>query len=504
VAVGVLLVYILWLWNWPKLLFVASVGLTIFCWLSKRSWKQRDEKSLTYMLFDKSVEFFVPLTAVLVFYAILSLVVDGASDRATLGRLEELERGLDTLYSYLGWFKIKPLVAAAVIAGVIAMDLFLSIFFKYRDLASRYKTYALWSKRVSTVVLLLCCFTFFGSAVAEKRAHLRARTDKIREGYARLREDAEEILAASVQQKLYDKVQTVYLPEVLPVFDTFKKAKNQKIEDLRVSLKYAEALGVRDDIAQEVIRRHEALAGPAPGTPEEPIRYSESEPVQSEPAALREAAEPPPETTEASVEKSLGEANVKRSFRSRVVSLLKMDGTKQLFVQFPKSLTGAAKSAVFKAAMLKYPMLEPVVDVFVGTLDKAVEQKVKASVDKVADALLRDPQGVEAVVSEETAKIVEPLEVKKTPTSLESIKKSRLSVNESLREIDEATKTVGQRMNKAAAEKVAAMPPEEGSLGGSSGPGMCSCYCRSRRMWGPIPASSAVQCKLMCPPIPCG
>jgi hypothetical protein len=505
VAVGVLLVYALWVWNWPKLLFVASVCLTIFCWRRKRAWKLRDQKSLTYLLFDKSVEFFVPLTAVLIFYAILSLVVDGASDRATLGRLEGLERSLDSLYSYLAWLKLKPLVAASVIAAVTAIDFSLSLFFKYRDLAfSWYKTYGLWSKRVSTVVVLLCCFTFFGNAVAKKRAHLRSRTDKIREGYARLREESEEILADSVRQRLYDKVHTAYFPDVLSALNELKKT-DKKIEDLRVSLKYADALGVKDDNAVEIIRRYDLNNEPALGSPEEPLHYSEAEPQpRSESLPLTQAPEPPPETTEASVVESVAEADAKLSFRSRLISLIKMDGTKQLFCQFPKSFTGAAKSAAFKSAMLKYPMLEPVVDVFAGTFDKAVEQKVKASADRVADALLRSPQKANTVVSEEAEKIVGPLEVKKTTAPLERIKKSAATFEESLQEIDEATKSVSKLMNSAAAARAADPPPQKNNSG-SSTPGvwMCSCYCGSRLMWGPITVSWAAQCHAMCPPMPC-
>lgn len=68
VVVGVAIAYVLWLCDWPKLLFVESVTLTIFCWRQKRNWKKRDNKSLRYFLFDKSVEFFVPLTIVLGFY----------------------------------------------------------------------------------------------------------------------------------------------------------------------------------------------------------------------------------------------------------------------------------------------------------------------------------------------------------------------------------------------------------------------------------------------------
>jgi len=403
VAAGVGLAYMLWRWNWPKLLFVESVTLTTFCWRRKRDWKKRDNKSLSYFLFDKSLEFFVPLTIVLAFYATLALIVDGTGNETTVGKLEYLEGRLDSIHSYLGWLKLKPWIAVLIILGVMVLDIVLSLFLKSKELASSlHKHYGLWSKRVSTVVLLLCCFTFFGNAVGQRRAYLRTRTDKIKEGYAKVREKAEETLSGSVQQRVYEKVRFAFPSEVRTQFDYPERTDGrirERINDLDVSLKYAEKLGVKDENAAEIIRRNQAKTTLSAQLTETPIRYSEGES-----STVSEKVTPPADLSEASVEKSLSEIGSTKSFRSRFVSLIRLDSTNQLLCQFPKSFTKAAKSAAFNTTMMKFPFLEPVVDVFVGTFDKAVEQKVKASVDKVAESLLRNPQEVDQVVAAEADK----------------------------------------------------------------------------------------------------
>src|SRR5215213_227491 len=198
-------------------IFIVSLIATIFCINRKHFWKEHNEKSLWYFFFDKCVEFFVPLSIVTGFYTILWGLVEGTSDKTTLGWLESLENFLMSVQSFVSYLKIKPWYAVLIIFGLIIFDLLVTYILQFRksvkndkptesNLASRYKTYHTWSKRIYTVAVLLCSFTFFGNQVGDQIAHLRIRTDKIKQGYAKVQEEAEGMLAASVQQKIYEKV----------------------------------------------------------------------------------------------------------------------------------------------------------------------------------------------------------------------------------------------------------------------------------------------------------
>lgn len=257
-------------------------------------------------------------------------------------------------------------------------------------MASRYKYYDLWSKRIYTIVILSCCFTFFGNSVGEKLLYLRTHIDNIRKEYAKIKEDAEEILFGLVQQKLYDKI-------IISFPDETRDKINSSIKILHKNEKLGQKFS------------------------EEPIYYSDPEPfIKPEPI------NPPEDVNATSIEKSFFEIEIKKDkfSRSRLVSLIKLDGTKQLFCQFPKSFTNKIKGSIFKAAMMQYPILEPIVDIFVGTFDKAVEEKVKASVDKIVAAFFKDPQTADKAVDKEAKIIVDSIEIKKDETSLEEIKNS--------------------------------------------------------------------------------
>lgn len=107
-----------------------------------------------------------------------------------------------------------------------------------------------------------------------------------------------------------------------------------------------------------------------------------------------------------------------------------------MFCQFPKSFTNVIKSAALQGIVEKYPVLEPIVDVFVNTFDKAAEEKVNAATDKVAEIIMKDPANVNKVVAEESQKIVSSTEVKTSSSDAEQIKKSTSKVKQKLSEID--------------------------------------------------------------------
>jgi hypothetical protein len=490
VSLGV--VYGLWKLNWITVLTVVSIISTAVCWWAKKeSKKDLDKKGVTnkfaYFFFDKCLEFFVPLTLVVIFYRVLSWFVDASnSDTSTISSLEGLQTNLDSFLYYLSWFKFKPWIAALIIFGVILLDLFLSIFFSYKDLGAYYKQYSLWTKRVFTTVFLLCCFTFFGEAVGGKRAELSNRVDRITDGYSRVRDKASEMLTDAVQEKLYEKVQNS-LPADLRA-DAYLVKIIERLGNLEVNIHYAKAANVNVEAPSALIERYKTF------NPES-IRYSDapSAPESPRPSA-RPSVKPSANASVQSVEKVISEIETKPGFKQRLASLIKSGGGKQLSCQFPKSFTNVIKSAVFKAAIEKYPIIEPITEVFAGTFDKAVEEKVNSATERVAETILKDPSKVNNVIAEESTKIVDSVETKPSPAALERIKQTFHDITPKFNEIDVANRTVEKQMQDAINAESA-----KAAKTGEPGIGEYTCTCGRRRIiWGPkrLPHSMAV---LLCP-----
>ena len=476
------IVYGLWRLNWITALMVLSIFSTLVCWVAKREGKKDLDKTkgaknqLAYFFFDKSLEFFVPLTLVIVFYRILAWFVDwNNTDKSTIGALQGLQTQLDSFLYYVSWFKLKPWIAALVVFGVILLDLLLSIFFSFKDLGSYYKHYSLWSKRVFTTVFLLCCFTFFGEAVGEKRAELSKRIDQIAGAYSRVQENASQMLTDAVQEKLYEKVQNSLPPNLRA--DAYLVKIVEQLGKLEVTIHYAKAAEVNVAQQSAIIDRYQNFSP-------EPIRYSEA-PKAPEPARApaRPSTPPSAEMSVESVEKAINEIQTKPTFKQKLASLIKSGSGKQLFCQFPKSFTNVVKSAVFKAAVEKYPIIEPITEVFVGTFDKAVEEKVNNSADRVAEAIMKDSSNVNKIIAEESTKIVNSIETKASPSALERIRQTFANIRPKFDEIDAANATLEKQTRaaiNAESEKAAA---GDGKAGG--GIGTYTCLCGPRVIWGP-------------------
>jgi hypothetical protein len=469
---GLAVVGFVWSSLWVVALFLISAALAAFCRKRRAAWKARDDKSLRYLFFDKSVDFLIPLAGVALFYSLLSLLVAGTSDRTTLGRLETLEGFFDSLKYYLSYVVFKPWIAALIIGALIVFDLLVTFYLKPSALASRYKDYNKWSKRVYMVVVLLCSFTFFGNQIGEQRARLRLRTDKIKTGYRKLREEAEDALQASVQQQLYDKVRVSLPPDITEAFD-YTKDRASAVSGLRQNYTEVKKYGVKDPQADEILARYDRLEKQTSEYSDKPVRYDEPGVIESgghkvesasaEVNAADETAASPAslKLSGETVEAALSELKAKRPLRARLVELLKTDGVKQLLCQFPKSFTSVAKSTIYKNVVGEYPLLEQVVDVFVGTYDKRIEGEVKASADRVADALLENPERVDEVLSAEAKKISDSVEVKPPRTILAKLRSVAAGLKNDLKGIRAATQKVSSSLAYQQEQEAARTRDEE-------------------------------------------
>lgn len=512
--------------SWITILLFVSFILTSFCFKNRKAKKQINENSVGFFFFDKCCEFFVCFSLVLCFYAGLSWLVEGTSDTTTLSRLESLEQFLIKIKDFVSYLKIKPWYAALIIFGLIIIDLLVSyfIFSKYvkspegadadgeqnqSTLASRYKFYHTWSKRIYIVAVLLCSFTFFGNSVTGERvARLRLNIDKIRDGYEKLKEEAEESLMASVQQKIYEKVKESLPSDVKNDFD-YPHIINMNLSELYSYNEQLKKYGISNPDFEATVKDYDAQVKRNANIPNEPVNYEEPKAKDvktKEPKPKDIKTEKPVDSkakaaaTVKSVEKSVAEVKTKKSFRVRFVSLLKLEGTKELLVKFPGSLTDVTKSKIFGEIVKTHPILEPIVDVFVGTMDKHVEAKVKDSAVIVADALLESPEKAERILIDESKKIADSVEIKKNESAVEKIRRFYADIKVRLSKIKEINQKA-QLLVEEKKPKPPVVPKSDSTSGSNEQDQLIPCYCTCTRNPGvPIFRGNMTyaQCKLSC------
>jgi hypothetical protein len=405
--------------QWLLLLLGIVSTATAISYFFKKRWQTRDQKAFWYFFFDKSAEFFMPITVASAFFLVVAFIVDGTTNQTTLERLESLERFLDTTKSVIGRFMPGPLIAAVVIFSLLTIDLLLSMYGGPNKLAATYRKGQKWIKRAYAIVLVLCSFTFFNNVVGERRAELKAKTTKIRGSYSQVRNEVESALSASVQKAVYEKIQSRLPPDVARAFNNAEEF-HEAVSSLRDIYGEAKTYRIKDPEVESLLAHYRSPKTSTTFNEKSPLAYVQPDPkpTRPDPEVYSERSERvAAQISEESTAETLREIEIVSPPKGRLVTLLKLDSTRSLFCQFPKSLTGTLKSAAFSRAIEEYPVLGPITDFFVGLLDKQVEKKVNESADKLADSLLRNPERANELLFKETNRITESIEVQ-PPTSL--------------------------------------------------------------------------------------
>jgi len=431
--------------QWLLLLLGITSTATAISYFFKKRWNTQDRKAFWYFFFDKSAEFFMPITFASAFFLVVAFLVDGTTNQTTLERLESLERFLDTTKSVIGRFTPRPLIAAVIIFSLLTIDLLLSMYGGPHKLAATYRKGQKWIKRAYALILVLCSFTFFNNVVGERRAELQAKTTKVRGNYSRVRSEVESALSASVQKAVYEKIQNRLPSDVARTFNNAEEF-HEAVSSLRHVYEEAKTYNIKDPEVEALLAHYRSPKTPTTYNEKSPLPYVQLDPkpTRPDPDVYSERSERvAAQISEESTAEILREIEIVSPPKGRLVALLKFESTRSLFCQFPKSLTGTLKSAAFSGTIEDYPILGPITDFFVALLDKQVEKKVDESADKLADAVLRNPERANELLFKETNKIAESIEIKPPTSLVTSLKAMAADIKSRVSKVNQVIKRLG-------------------------------------------------------------
>ena len=471
------------------LLFTCFILFPFFR-MNRTLLKTSHNKTFRYFLFDKGVELTACLWIVVSFYAVLSWIVDGTSDETTLYYLSLLENSLDSLKTFLQSYLIfKPGFSALIMALLLAADIAVAYFISRESSAvgeesgskkervspvARYLFYQKWSKRVFLVVTLLCSFTFFGNVVlGERVAHLRARTDKIKEGYKEIKEEVETLIAGAVHQRVYEKTEKAYsaLPKGVPGkpspinFHDIIYRRGEKAAELdntyrtytdTPSTKTAQHKTAVDELVNQPPVPKESSPEPISYAQEAPESPPVKEPV-SEQVKLTARAD---DLSVSKVEKIKTEINSKSKLY-RAVSLFKRADGSDFLCQFPKWLVSAVKSQAIGGLIEEVPFLGPIVDSFTGAITKMVDESIKSKSTEAIDEVLRNPEKFEMTVNKVANEIANSVPIEVSPESVQKARAAAAPFEQTITRTNVKIEEINRAITKTAA---AAPEPPPSSL----------------------------------------
>lgn len=445
---------------------ITGAILTIIFVIKKRQLEATGGKRLAYHFLDKSLEFLIPFTIIGTFFLLLSYFVAGTSNKTTLQHLILFEKLIGIFKWFVSFFEVSALVAI----GLLFIFYFLSLTripSKYTShLIPYFKKYQKIVKMVSLIIIILFSFTFFGTQTGEPAARLRFRIHEAEGKYGELRQEVEGSLKQEVARQLLEKVKSSLPKEYRD--DLEEQSQFYVIfSNLQSEYQYYRTNYARRDPRTEIIINAPPPPDPPPnprgggdkpgggggGTnptasdpslDKVPDKSSNKSPDTSSKRVSGESASETPQPgkrivydlfeeservanptdtlpPQASAEKIAEASQSVKTFRERfqpeAVKLLQSEHGQELAAQLPESFTGKIKEAVFKSLTDRYPILEPIIDVFFGTLDKELETRTQKAVDKVTKALAQNPANASSVIAQEASQVVKETQVK-TPTPL--------------------------------------------------------------------------------------
>lgn len=426
-------------------LFIIACGLIIFMFKKSRSLQEQNRTNeIRYLFLKSSLEFLVPFAFVMFFYVGLLAVVSIAWESISLQSLIWLEEWLTTIHSYIS-LKPSMTMVLGVFLGIYALGLLRVILPEARKkLYANINTFSKWTRRLYVVFVLLCSFTLLGTLLGEPSSDLRFRIKLTRDGYADVQKQTQEALSEEVAFQLYTKVYNSFPPTYhaalkLPVKigseanslrGFYAKAQNE----YSVKSKKAEsALSLIEANRKAITNLNTEIKIPK-GVLNKSTNVTEPDPHKIIFRKIKKS--------------KVAIKNYRQKTRARFITFLTTEDGKRLTIQGAKVVPDIIKSELFSAWIKTYPIAEPIIDVFIETMDETVKAKVEKTADKVTRSIIQSPNNTQITVNGEASRLAAQTEIKISPKIMKKANQDSKKLEQQLRNLEEAKTEIDNSITK--------------------------------------------------------
>lgn len=386
-------------------LFIVAFVLTLRVRKIKRNLeRQNKKKNVRYYFLKNTYDFLLPLTFVLGLYLVLVAVVlvTVTSDSTSLQFLVEFEKALATIrsYSYFKLSAVQVLLCYVALYLIGVFPLFLATRKRIYDWLEKY--YLPWTKRVYIALVLLCSFTLFGTQVGRPETDLQLRAKTIRSGYAQLQRQTQELLSEEVAFQVYSKAHDSLPPSYGKAL-TIPKQIHEEVTSLRdFYAKSQNEYGTKTSKAESILTKSSQRNEEASKldtefrlpneTGKANTHFTEPEASQISYRRIKEA--------ETAIE------TFKRNRPSRAITFFESQEGKKIVLQIEKIQSSRLTKDMFSSVTQRWPYSEPIIDVFISTLDDKLKAMIEKGVDKITNQIVQNPAGTASVITEEATRVV--------------------------------------------------------------------------------------------------
>jgi hypothetical protein len=342
----------------------------------------------------------------LVLVAVVAVAVTAGA--TSLQFLVSFENALAKIKSHF-FLKLSPVQVLFCFVALYLLGVFPVFLARRKKIYDFFEKYYLpWTKRIYIALVLLTSFTLLGSQVGPPETDLQLRIQTIRDKYANVQAKTKELLSEEVALQVYAKTHDSLPPSYRNALTTPKQI-HEHVDSLRdfyervrrengIRSSEAESLLTTSSRRNEEVTKLETEIRPSTGVAETKAYLTEPDPEQISYRSVEEA--------ETAVE------SFKQSRPSRVITFFESQEGKKIVLQVEKILSGGLKKEAFASVIKAWPYAEPIIDVFVSTLDDKLKASIEKVIDKVTKAIIEKPESAAQVIGENATEITSQTEIK--------------------------------------------------------------------------------------------
>lgn len=183
--------------------FIAGVILTVLAFISVRRIERTNRRrGWRYFIAKNSLEFLIPFVAVCAFYSMLAVSLSVSSNYMSLATLISFENLLLKIKSIVDIFNLDPLMVLLILVLLFILGLLRVGSPRIETASSALERYQKITRRVYTVIVLLCAFTLLGTYAGVPAENFKVRIKTLRDGYADLVQDIERMVKDAAMDEI--------------------------------------------------------------------------------------------------------------------------------------------------------------------------------------------------------------------------------------------------------------------------------------------------------------
>jgi hypothetical protein len=430
--------------------FFSGLVLTLLAFVGvRRLGGVGRKKSWGYFFAKNSLEFLVPFVAVSGFYFLLAYSLSYFSNYLSLKRLVAFENVVTQVKSVVDHLNFEPLTVLLIFVLLFILGLLRVPPQGFETASSAFSRYQKITRRLYITIVLMCSLTLLGTYAGEPTNDLRIRIKTLRDGYADLVSDIESSLVEETATEIL-KSAKAQLPETYTNALALSLTEEDKLYELAAYYRteqkkwHIDLPGVNAMIDSRIPKPKVIVFEAAGGS------------VADSSMSRRLQTRVPAAATIQNLEKLRAqiEKTPARAGKRRLVELVGSKSGRKILCEIPRVFTHRVRNGIVRQCAARYPLLEPIVDIFVNTFDDKMQQKIENAAVRIADSGLKQPENSRQMIKEEVGKLAAPSKLSVDPGRISKAEALGLRLQSDLQAYDAAKERIEAKVKSVQSKEV--------------------------------------------------